>query len=112
MVLVNITRWPAILVFLLAGSATAFFAFVTFNLFKHAMASVRFVREFGWDAILHGALWQVGELLIWGGAGLFFWLTFKTCEHELVNRYFAWANKNYNDRNVVPKNGNGADPKP
>lgn len=105
MVLINITRWPAVLVFLLAGSAAATFAFVTVNLFTQAMASLRFLRELGWEAILHGALWQVGELLVWGSLSLCYWLAFKTCEQELTNRYFAWARNRHGVRKAALRNG-------
>ena len=93
MLLVNITRWPTVLVFLLAGCAAACFAFVSVNLFTQAMASLRFLREFGAEAIRHGALWQVGELTLWGALALGCWLVFKICEHELEDRYLNWARR-------------------
>lgn len=89
--LFDITRWPATLVFLLAGAAAVAFAFVTVNLFTEAMASLRFVRKFGWTAIQHGALWQAGELVFWGAVALALWLVFKLCESELTDRYRGWT---------------------
>ncbi len=91
--LVNITHWPSVLVFLLAGTSAVIFAFVSVNLFSQAMANRDFLREFGWVAIQHGALWQVGELFLWGAIALTCWLAFKICEQELEDRYFAWARK-------------------
>ena len=91
MALFNLTRWPSALLFILAGSTTVLFAFVTVNLFSQAMASAKFLREFGTEAIRHGALAQVIELVLWGGLALFCWLTFKVCEHELVERYLRWG---------------------
>ncbi|MBV2358662.1 hypothetical protein KUH32_02665 [Thalassococcus sp. CAU 1522] len=93
MKLFDITRWPAFLVFVLAGGMAASFAFVTVNLFSQAMRSVEFLQTFGREAIRHGALWQVGELSVWGGLALSCWLVFKICEHDLTNRYFDWARK-------------------
>ncbi|MCK0151173.1 hypothetical protein MWU54_14125 [Marivita sp. S6314] len=91
MALLNLTRWPSVLVFLLAGCTAALFAFVTVNLFSQAMASLTFLQTFGAEAIRHGALLQVIELTLWGSLSLFCWLVFKICEHELVDRYAAWA---------------------
>jgi hypothetical protein len=93
MVLFNVTRWPSILVFLIAGAAAALFAFVTVNLFSQAMASLAFLREFGPEAVRHGALWQVGELTLWGVVSLSCWLAFKVCEGELVGQYQRWARR-------------------
>ncbi|MGJ8584671.1 MAG: hypothetical protein ACSHXD_11290 [Marinosulfonomonas sp.] len=91
MSLFNLTRWPSILIFLLAGAATVIFAFVTVNLFSYAMANVGFLRKAGFDAIRHGALIQVVELMFWGGIALVCWVVFKICEHILVERYLSWA---------------------
>lgn len=93
MALFNLTRWPGFAVFLLAGGAAVTFAFVTVNLFSQAMASLAFLKKFGWEAIRHGALWQVAELAIWGALSLFCWLVFKVCEHQLTDRYLAWARR-------------------
>lgn len=95
--LFDITRWPALLVFLLAGAVAVCFAFTSVNLFAEAMASARFLRGFGAEAVRHGALWQVGELLLWGGLALVCWLIFKICEAELADRYRAWARKRRDD---------------
>ncbi|WP_300531546.1 hypothetical protein [uncultured Mameliella sp.] len=96
--LFNLTRWPTPSVFLLAGGTAATFAFVTVNLFSQAMASLAFLRKFGWTAIQHGALWQVGELILWGSLALACWLVFKICERVLEDRYFDWAHRRDRDR--------------
>ncbi|SHH73806.1 hypothetical protein [Marivita hallyeonensis] len=93
MTLFNVTRWPWPLVFLFAGVIFASFAFMTVNLFSQAMASLRFLREFGTEAVRHGALWQVGELTIWGALSLSCWLAFKVCEGELMGRYQRWSKR-------------------
>lgn len=93
MCVLNLKRWPTFAVFLFAGALSATFAFVTVNLFSHAMASAGFLRKFGWVAVQHGALWQVGELVLWGALALSCWIGFKVCEHILVDRYLRWAAK-------------------
>ncbi|WP_323771494.1 hypothetical protein [Antarctobacter sp.] len=98
MALLNITRWPTILIFLFAGIAAATFAFVTVNLFSQAMASLDFLKVFGWEAIRHGALRQVAELAIWGALSLSCWLLFKVCEHVLEDRYLDWARRSRTSR--------------
>lgn len=91
--LFNITCWPSGLIFLLAGSVAAVFAFITVNLFTLASASLGFISKFGWEAIRYGALWQVGELFLWGALSLLCWVVFKICEQVLEDRYLAWARK-------------------
>jgi hypothetical protein len=93
MFLFKITRWPSILVFLLAGCAAIILAFVTANLFSHAMANVQFVSEFGFEAVKNGAAVQILELVFWGALAMSCWFTFKVCEHILEDRYIAWSNK-------------------
>ena len=98
MAVFNITRWPVFWVFCLAGGAASVFAFVTVNLFSHAMANLRFIQDFGLMAVQHGALVQLAELVIWGALSLLCWLVFKTCENVLVSRYIAWANRGNQER--------------
>ncbi|ASP18743.1 hypothetical protein ANTHELSMS3_00017 [Antarctobacter heliothermus] len=98
MALLNITRWPTILIFIFAGIAAATFAFVTVNLFSQAMASLDFLKAFGWEAIRHGALRQVVELAVWGALSLACWLSFKACEHVLEDRYLEWARRSRTSR--------------
>lgn len=69
------------------------FAFVTVNLFSQAAANLGFFRKFGWEAVRHGALWQLGELLLWGAVALLCWLVFKICEQVLEDRYLDWAHR-------------------
>lgn len=91
--LFDITKWPAVLVFVLAGTVAAMFAFATVNLFSQAIASIGFIQKFGWEAIRHGALWQVLELILSGAFALACWIVFKICEHDLEHRYLAWAKR-------------------
>lgn len=89
--MIRLSNWYSIAVFLVAGMATVTFAFASVNLFTAAMASVSFIGEYKWEAIRHGALWQVLELLVSGSIALGGWLIFKICEHILVERYLAWS---------------------
>ena len=91
MAILNLSRWPTVLVFLLAGVDATVFAFVTVNLFSEAMANLHFVTKFGSEAVRHGALVQAAQLGLWGGLALACWLLFKICESELVGRYFRWS---------------------
>lgn len=93
MQVLNITRWPLLLVFAGAGAAVVVFAFTTVNLFTLAMANVHFVREHGWIAIREGALLQLGELCLGGSVALASWLVFKILEAEITQRYRGWAQR-------------------
>ena len=87
----DITRWPALLVFLLAGVAAVLSAFGTVNLFEQTMANIRFLTDYGLEAVELGALWQLLDLTLWGVMVLACFLCFKICETELVYRYRAWT---------------------
>lgn len=89
--MLKLTKWYSVAVFLVAGLATVTFAFASVNLFTSAMASYDFIAEFRGEAIRHGALWQVLELVLSGSIALSAWLTFKVCEHVLVERYLTWS---------------------
>ena len=93
MALFNITRWPTGLIFVLAGVVGALFAFVTVNLFTYAMANVAFLKKSGWEAVRHGALLQIAELVFFGAIALGCWLVFKICEQVLEDRYLTWARR-------------------
>ena len=71
------------------------------------MANVGFLRKFGLEAVRHGALVQALELVLWGGVALACWVTFKICEHVLVDRYLSWASRP--DRKKQPANNQDAD---
>ncbi|MEM8980688.1 MAG: hypothetical protein AAGD04_14465 [Pseudomonadota bacterium] len=106
--LINITRWPSIGVFILAGVVGVVFAFVTVNLFTQAMANVEFLQRAGFEALRHGALWQVLELVIYGAIALLCWVIFKICEQVLEDRYLAWAQE---DEGQAPNEKTNAWPK-
>jgi hypothetical protein len=85
----DLGRWPAILVFALAGATRS----ILCNLFAQAMANVDFIRRHGLMAIEEGALVQLGGLVGWGLLALVTFLAFKACEVELLFRYHAWAER-------------------
>ena len=93
MQILNITRWPVVLVLLGAGVTATALAFSSINLFALAMANFGFIREAGWDAIRHGALRQTAGLALNGAVALVCWLLFKGFETELIVRYRRWAER-------------------
>ena len=93
MVVLDLTRWPVWLVLTLAGLSAVAFAFVTVNLFSHAMANLSFIAEYGWLALSHGAALQLLELIVWGAIALIVFLTFRATEIELLYRYFRWTDR-------------------
>lgn len=89
--ILDLTRWPAILVFIAAGFCAAALAFVSFNLFHVAMANAAFLARYGWLAVMEGALWQLATLVLTGAFALLCYFGFKLCENELVQRYRVWT---------------------
>ena len=91
--MLNLTRWPVIFVFALAGLSAVALTFTSVNLFAETMANFAFIQRHGLVAIKEGALVQLAELTFWGGTALAAYLVFKVCEVELVFRYFHWAGR-------------------
>ncbi|MEZ5714547.1 MAG: hypothetical protein R3D85_04895 [Paracoccaceae bacterium] len=89
----RISRYPAALVFVLAGLSAVVVAFASYNLLAVSMANLHFLREHGWTAIRFGALWQLFEIVAYGVLALVFFLLFKICESELVLRYRRWQDR-------------------
>ena len=90
MILLNVTRWPALAVIVLAGLSAVAFAFISVNLFALAMANLGFIQRHGAVALREGALVQLLQLAGTGVLALTCYLAFKICEAELVFRYFRW----------------------
>lgn len=61
------------------------------NLFAEAVANLRFLGRFGYEAVRVGALWQVVTLTLWSLLALAGFMGFKICETELMQRYRAWT---------------------
>lgn len=87
----DVTKWPAALVLLVAGLLAAALAFLSFNLFNFAMANAAFLARYGWVAVMEGALWQLAGLTVNGVLALLCYLGFKICEVELTQRYRLWT---------------------
>jgi len=69
------------------------FAYATLNLFQMSMANIRFIREFGWTAVMEGALFQLLQIAFSGAVAMTSYIGFKICESELVHRYHNWQDK-------------------
>lgn len=82
-----------IVVLLIAGVLTVVFAYATLNLFQMSMANIGFIRDYGWTAIMEGALWQLLEITVSAAIALLSYIGFKICESELVRRYHIWQNR-------------------
>ena len=66
----------------------SFFAFGagTLNLGFLFAANLRLLQQYGWDAVMDGALTQLCELLATGYLSIAAYVVFKACEHRLT----AW----------------------
>jgi hypothetical protein len=96
--LVDITRWPAVLVFILAGAMLILIAFVSVGLFMRASANLNFLLDFGWIGARDGGLLQLAGLIGLGAVALGALLTYKICEGELIGRYARWADQSRDRR--------------
>jgi hypothetical protein len=65
----------------------SFFAFGagTVNLGLLLMANSRLLAQYGWHAVMDGALRQLFELVVTGYLSIAAYVVFKTCEHRLSN---------------------------
>jgi uncharacterized membrane protein YedE/YeeE len=91
--LIDLTLWPALLVFALAGAALILLAVVTVGLFMRARANLDLLVTFGWMGARDGGLLQALGLIGLGIVALAALLTYKICEGELISRYFAWTHQ-------------------
>jgi hypothetical protein len=74
-------RWAT---FLVLGLAFFVFGAGTANLFVLFRRNVELVGEYGWQALMDGALQQFMELLVTGYLSVLAYLVFKACETRLV----------------------------
>lgn len=93
MQILNITRWPLILLLLGAGASVALLSFTSFNLVTLAMANFDVIGRAGLVALRDGALWQLGEIGLYGAISLGCWMAFKIFESEVILRYRDWAKR-------------------
>ena len=91
--MLRLNRYPVIVVLIIAGLFTVVFAYATLNLFQMSMANIRFIREFGWTAVMEGALVQMLQIGVSSALAMLSYIGFKICESELVHRYHNWQGK-------------------
>ena len=89
--LMSLSRYPALIVFILAGLFAVGFAFLATNLFQVAHANLAFLREHGWLAVMEGGLRQLFWITVNGTLALICFLGFKLCESDLIRRYWRWV---------------------
>ncbi|HSV71600.1 MAG TPA: hypothetical protein VLI72_15935 [Methylibium sp.] len=77
-------RWW--LALLLMGFSFVAFGIASLNLLDILQANLRFLSEYGLDAVREGALVQLVELVVYGYVAAAFYLIFKVCEKALVGR--------------------------
>ena len=80
----TVRHW--VLTFLLMGVAFVAFGMLSLNLVQVFAANIRFLSEHGVEAIMEGGLLQLLELVASAYGAIAFYVTFKTCEHALVER--------------------------
>ena len=89
----RLNRYSVFAVLLIASALVVIFAYATVNLLQVSMANLRFLREFGWEAVQAGALVQLLQIIGSGAIALLSWIGFKLCEGELVRRYNNWQSR-------------------
>ena len=73
------------LTFVVLGVSFFIFGAATVNLGRLFLANSRLLSDYGWQAVMDGALWQVVDLVITGYVGMAAYVVFKACEHRLSN---------------------------
>jgi hypothetical protein len=71
------------LTFVVLGLSFLAFATGTLNLGVLLMANARLLGEYGWQAVMDGALQQLVELVVTGYLSIAAYVVFKACEHRL-----------------------------
>lgn len=89
----RLNQHSVVTVLLIAGLLIVIFAYATLNLFQMSMANIAFLREHGWEAVMEGALWQLGEIVASAIIAMLTYIGFKICESDLVRRYQKWQDR-------------------
>jgi len=71
------------LTFIVLGLSFFAFGAGTVNLGLLFVANTRLLSDYGWRAVMDGALWQLLELALTGYLSIAAYVVFKTCEHRL-----------------------------
>lgn len=69
--------------FLVLGLALFVFGASSLNLVRLLSANLHLLADYGWQAIMDGALVQFFELLVTGYLGVASYVILKACEHRL-----------------------------
>ena len=72
--------------FALMGMAFVAFGILSLNLVQVFAANLRFLTDYGLEAVMEGGLLQLLELVASAYGAIAFYVMFKTCEHALVER--------------------------
>ena len=78
--------------FFAMGIAFVMFGLLSLNLVQVMSANIRFLLEYGFQAVRDGGLQQLLELVFSSYGAVAFYVTFKTCEHALVERLAHYKN--------------------
>jgi hypothetical protein len=73
------------LTFVVLGVSFFVFGAATVNLGRLFLANSRLLSDYGWQAVMDGALRQSIDLVITGYISMAAYIVFKTCEHRLSN---------------------------
>ncbi|MDP9043528.1 MAG: hypothetical protein M3O01_01860 [Pseudomonadota bacterium] len=71
------------LTFLVLGVSFLAFGLGTLNLGRLLLANAHLLSQYGWQAVMDGALQQLLELMGTGYLSVAAYVIFKTCEHRL-----------------------------
>ncbi len=91
--MLRLNRYSVLAVLVISAILVVVFTYATVNLLQVSMANLRFLREYGWEAIEAGALIQLLQIIGSGAIALLSWIGFKLCEGELVRRYNNWQSR-------------------
>ena len=73
------------LTYVVMGLSFLLFGCGTLNLVHLLQSNLELVANYGWMALMDGALQELAQLLLSGYASLLAYIVFKACEHRLVH---------------------------
>lgn len=88
--LLSLSTYPAWAVFIGSGVFAALFAWMTYDLFRLAMANSGLIRAYGVMALVDGGAAQLAVIALKGASALATYFGFKACEADLMRRYRRW----------------------
>lgn len=84
--LLDVTRWPALLLFIVMAASGGALAFVSFDLLRMALANRDLIVEHGLMGLMDGGAAQAVWIAAQGLLALALFLVFKLAEVEIVAR--------------------------